>query len=221
MNNKTFLFAVVLCTQLISVDVSASTVDWSTTSLSGSFPNYSFSDPTLGTVSLSYSNDAQLYGIINYFAQNTLGLGLDEGVSLTISWSNPITNMNMQLWDIDGLGGGSIESVSVASAAAVTPVSLATDLWDAGTQTLSGDGTVDDNANPNNYSVLNFSDPGGFSSITLNWHTPDPGGAGVGQLSEISTVPVPPSVVLLLSGLLGMLLVAAHPSRCAGKMTIV
>jgi hypothetical protein len=183
----------------------ASSLDWSNVTLSGSYPDFSFSHPTLGNVSLSYSNDAEIFGIENRFAGiDTLNLGNTGGESLTMSFSNPAVNMNMQLWDIDAVPPTNGEALTFVTAATVSLVNLhPTDVWDPDTLTLSSDGSANPNTQVNNFSVINFSDSAGFTSITFNWEISGrfSGIFGIGELSAIQAVPLPPAIYLLGSGI--------------------
>ena len=186
----------------------ASTVDWTTVTLSGAFPNYSFTDSSLGLVTIEYSTDSEIYGLRTLFGSRyMLTLGDTGGESLTISWSNSVVGLDIPIWDIDAVEGTIGESVSLATTANVSPLSLhSTDVWDASTLTLSSDGTSNPNQNLLNFSVLRFFDPAGFNSITFNFDIAGgyTGGMGVGNMT-VSTIPVPAAIWLFGSGLVGLI----------------
>jgi len=200
---KHYLVVAIAGALLNSASVSATTVNWSDITLSGSFPNFSFSNSVLGLVNLSYSNDTEVFGIQNALGGvDTLQLGNTGGESLILSWANPIENLNIPIWDIDAIPGTSGESVTFTTTATISPVSLHTsDEWIFATQTLSHDGTANPNGDPNNFSVLNFTSATGFDSIRFDWAVEGTGRMGIG---EIQVVPLPPAVFLFAVGILGI-----------------
>lgn len=204
-----YTLSALILTISIATSSHASTVDWSTVTLSGTFPNYSFSDATLGLVSIDYSNDTEFFGVQTPFGGvETLLLGNTGGESLTISWSNNVVNLEMPIWDIDALPATSGESVTFVTTASVSPVSLhSTDIWNATTLTLSSDGTANPNTDLGNFTVMSFVDPVGFNSVTLNWSVSGTGITGIGNLT-VQAVPTPAAVWLFGSGLLGLVAVA-------------
>lgn len=126
-----------------------------------------------------------------------------------MSWSNPITNLDMEIWDIDAIPSTVGETVNIVTGATISPVALnSTDIWNASKQTLGSDGTANSNSASDNFTVLNFFDPLGFNSITFNWTAAGTGIMGIGAIENISgtTQPVPePATILLLSlGLVGL-----------------
>lgn len=193
-------FVIAVVSSLLNSPSMASILDWSGITLSGSYPNFSFSNPTLGLVNLAYSSDTELYGInTSLGGVSTLNLGNTGGESLTMSWANPIVDMNLQIWDIDAIPGTKGESVTFTTAATVSVVSLhATDSWDSSMLTLSSDGTANSNSDPANFSVMNFANSAGFTSITFDWSVPGNGRMGIG---EAQVVPVPGAVFLGMIGL--------------------
>jgi len=191
--NKLFFTVVTLGMLLNTTVYAAQIVDWSSVTLSGSFPNFSFSNSTLGTVNLSYSSDAEVYGISNRFdGADTLNVGNTGGESLTMSWSNPVSSINVQIWDIDAVPPTNGESVKFVTSANVSVVSLhSTDVWHSGTQTLTNDGTANSNSEPDNFTVLRFSKPSGFNSITFNWEIDGgyTGSFGIGEVTQQNFIP--------------------------------
>lgn len=196
------LIPLVLATLLQSSVCAASTIDWSAVTLSGAFPDFSFVDATLGLVEITYSIDTEIFGIDDALADiDTLLLGNTGGESLTISWANPVNSMNIHIWDIDATGDPGERLIFVSSAVA-TPVSLhPTDEWDASSQTLSSDLSANPNFDPTNFSIMNFSDPGGFNSITFNWLVSGTGATGVG---EIHVIPLPPALYLFAAAVVAL-----------------
>ena len=196
---------VILWALLNTTAYATSILDWSTVTLSGTFPNFSFSHSTLGNVSLSYSNDTEFFGVGDYLAVPTLILGNTGGESLTMSWSNPATNLNMEIWDIDAIPTTSGEAVTFVTSATASIVALhPTDVWSPTTQTLSSDGTPNPNTQLDNFTVINFANPTGFESITFNWDVVGTGIMGIGELSALQPVPEPSTLLLLGSGLVGL-----------------
>lgn len=191
----------------------AATIDWSGVTLGGAFPNFTFSDAMLGDVSLSYSGDTEFFGIQTvYVGDETLQLGNTGGETLTMSWTNAATSLDIAFWDVDGVSSALFETLDIDTAAVVSLVSLSpTDVWNAGLQQLSGDGTADSEFDPDNFSVLNFSSPGGFNSITFNWAVGGTGVVGIGDITSITTVSAPASLALLIPGLI--VLAARRRSR--------
>lgn len=196
---------IILCVLLNTTIAAAATINWSNITLSGSHPNFSFTDPTLGTVSLAYSGDTEVYGISKEFAGvDTLQFGNTGGESLTMSWSNPVVDMNIQIWDIDAIRNTIGESVSLTANATVSSVSIhTTDVWMPSTQTLGNDGTANPNGSADNFSVINFYNSSGFDSITFNWAIDT--GTGRMGIGEVQVVPLPPAIYLLGAGIVGLL----------------
>ena len=192
----------------------ASTLDWSAVSLDGAFPDFSFTDATLGDVTISYSNDTEFYGLTSTFANDSLGFGDTGGETLTFSWSNSVESMNVTFWDVDAEPDTLGESLTFTTFADVSIVSLgSTDLWNVGTETLSSSyGTKTDNKDPGNFSVLNFSNASGFNEITFNWSVDSGvdsvGSVGIGDITDITVVPLPAAFWLFGSGLIGLIGIA-------------
>lgn len=95
--------AVLACAETMSAG-EIDYIDWSTVTLEGSNP-YTFTDPTLGEVTLTYSGNFQLAGVTDLFGGLPL-LGLGElngsnGAILTIGWETPIRSMNVRAYDLD------------------------------------------------------------------------------------------------------------------------
>lgn len=197
----------------ITTSTHASTIDWSTVALDGTFPSYTFIDATLGTVNVNYSIDTELpfYGIRDLFGSDeSLAIGNTGGELLTLSWTNTVFNMEIPIWDVDAFMATGGESVTFATSATVSPVSLhSSDVWDASTLTLSNDGTENANQNPFNFTLMRFVNPAGFNSVTFNLEIADgiTGGVGVGDLT-INPVPVPAAIWLFGSGLIGLIGIA-------------
>ena len=194
---------VILCILLNTSAFASQNVDWSTVTLSGTFPSFSFSHSTLGDVTLSYSSNNVDYGMLNgLFAEPTLRLGTNGGESLTMSWSNPVTYFNMEIWDIDAEEGQIGEDVTFVTSATTSIVAIhPTDIWDNTTQNLSSNGDPNENSEVGNFSVLNFANPIGFDAITFNWEvTGGTGAMGIGEISSISVAPEPISSTLFIVG---------------------
>jgi hypothetical protein len=201
-------FSILILTLSIITSSHASTVEWSGVALYGPFPSYSFTDTTLGTVTINYSNGASLHGIGTTFGNvDTLLLGTTDGESLTMSWTNnDVFSLEIPIWDIDGISTTAGESVTFVTSATVSPVSLhPTDVWDASTQTLSSDGTLNTNSDTD-YTIMSYVNPAGFNSITFNWNIigDTTGGMGIGDIT-ITAVPVPAAIWLFGSGLIGLI----------------
>jgi len=161
-------------------------VDWSNMSLTGSFPEFTFSHSQLGTVSLSYSLNSEVYGIDTVFGKApTLQLGNTGDESLTMSWTEPVTRLNLRFWDIDAGGPNSgLESLTLTTKARISPSAMhPTDAWRR--PTLYSDGTANSNYDRRNYTDLQFDAPAGFNSITLEWHLSDnsTGSLGIGRIA--------------------------------------
>ncbi|GMR18540.1 MAG: hypothetical protein BMS9Abin33_0957 [Gammaproteobacteria bacterium] len=183
--------------------VYAATLDWSTVSLTGAFPEYSLTNATLGDITISYSIDTEFSGLTNVFPSRALAFGDTGGETLAFSWSNPVESMNIQFWDLDANPGTLGESLTFTTTAGVSLVSLgSTDLWNAGTETLSSDGSQDANGQLDNFSILNFSNPSGFSEIVFNWSIDS--GVGSTGIGNITVVPLPAAFWLFGSGLIGL-----------------
>jgi hypothetical protein len=78
-------------------------------------------------------------------------------------------------------------------------------VWNAGTQSLSSDGTANNNGDAGNFTVMNFADPSGFTSIQFNWAVEGSGVVGIGELSAIQAVPLPSALYSLGSGIIGFI----------------
>lgn len=208
MKLKVIGLAAILAVFFSTTVVRAMTLDWSTITLGGTFPNFSFSDPTLGTVNLSYSN-AERSGISNQFAESTLILGNTGDESLTMSWSNSVTDLNLEIWDIDSLSStANNESLAFVTTASVSPNILhSTDVWVSATNTITGEGTNNSNSLLGNFSLMNFANAGGFNSITFNWSLEGAGTGsfGIGNVNDIQPVPEPSTVLLMGTGLIGLI----------------
>ncbi len=211
LSNKAFLATAVLGTLLNATSAVASTIDWNNVTISGSFPGFSFTDSTLGLVNLSYSSDSEFSGISSdRHNVGTLQLGNTSGESLTMSWSNSVVEMSMQIWDIDAVPRTSGENVTFTTAATVFPVFLhSTDTWDSATNTLGNDRTVNTNNDPDNFSLIQFTNLGGFNSITFDWTVAGRGRGvmGIGEIQagpEPQVVPLPAAIYLFGAGIVGL-----------------
>jgi len=113
-----------------------------------------------------------------------------------------MVDMDLQIWDIDAIPGTIGESVVFTTTATVSVVSLhTTDAWDSITQTLGNDGTANNNSDPLNFSVMNFANPVGFTSITFDWTVSCGSGTGKMGIGEAQVVPAPGAVLLGMIGL--------------------
>ena len=191
---------------IVSGNAHATAIDWSTVSLSGSFPVFTFSDALLGTVTLNYSGDSEAYGLNpSAFPEATLMLGNTSGEQLTMSWTNSVQVLDLRIWDIDSADPSSSESVRFSSAAStIAPLFLnSTDLWNSATNTLFSDGSTTPNSTPGNYSIIRFQDSLGFNSITFDWTITGnfTGILGIGRVGQFE-LPEPPMIALFLPGLL-------------------
>ncbi len=212
LSKKGFLATAIIGTLLNATSVAASTIDWNNLIQTGSFPSYSFSDSTLGLVNLSYSSGSTVSGVSSdRHGVGTLLLGNSSGQSLTMSWSNSVNELSMQIWDIDAMPGKSNETVTFTTTASVSPVFLhSTDIWDSATQTLGNDGTLNINDSSDNFSLIHFANSGGFNSITFDWSVAGigSGSMGIGDIlvvePDAQVVPLPSAIYLFGAGIIGL-----------------
>lgn len=192
-----------------STMIRAVTIDWSGVILGGTFPNFSFSDTTLGTVSVSYSDTTEKFGIDDQFGGvDNLLVGNVSAQSLAIEWTNPITSMDLSLWDIDAIPGTVGENVVISSSAAISLVSLhPTDTWNSSTLTLASlFGVPNNNSLTDNFSQFNFFDPAGFTSISFDFSVASGTGTlGIGDFQDLAPIPIPAAGWLFGTALLGLL----------------
>lgn len=199
---------IVLCMSTSAVH--ASSIDWSTVTLAGTFPTFTFTDPQLGLVTLNYSTDSEQFGLNpTTFPEATLMLGNTSGEQLVMSWANPVQSLDLRIWDIDSADPSSNELVMfTSSAASIAPSVLhATDIWTAATKTLSSDGSTTSNSTAGNFSIITLQDPATFSSVTFDWTVT--GGSftgilGIGRVGQLGTAPEPSTFALATLGLLSL-----------------
>ncbi len=177
-------------------------VDWSQVTLDGDNP-YTFTDAALGDVTITYSGNYKLPGVIwNFGSQALLGLGENGQGSgtVTVSWTQPLVSLNVQMWDLDL---GEFDLIYVPDGVELT---LIADNPLTGTDELIGNkmtGAGGDlpNGNTNNYAEVQMSGAA-FTQFAIEFQRPgnNSGGHALGMGEAV--VPAPATLALLgLGGL--------------------
>ena len=212
------ILAASLAVVLTSATAQCQIIDWNSVTLSGGPNVYTFSNSTLGTVTVTYSNE-EFDGINSTtFGDTVLQAGNTGDETLQLSWTNPINDFTFEIWDIDGTATGPTrEELTVSSPGAAIapspnafwPTGLhATDTWVAGSNLLHGQfGIPDINNLFLNFSTLRFTNPAGITQVDFNWVlNGDPSQTGVFALGDmVQSVPEPSTVCMLAIGCLGFL----------------
>ena len=174
-------------------------IDWSDVVLDGNNP-YTFTDSTLGDVTITYSGNYSQAGVIYQFSSEPL-LGLGETGTGTgtveIAWANPVTSLNLQMWDLDL---GEFNLIFVPDG---VNLSLVSDNPHAANDQLIGNmmtGSEFDepNASNTNYAEVQMSGSA-FTEFSVEFQRPG-GSSGAHALGIGEAVPVPAPAALGLFG---------------------
>ncbi len=203
---KEIILASILLMGVSSVS-QAALLDFSTITLDGTAPSYTFTDATLGNVSIEYSGGYQLDGITNIFGGvDSLGLGeisTNPGI-VSLSWSNAISSLDLRYYDLDLNETATFrleDNVSIMLLANPTNNNTLSN------NVLSANSLDISNSNTDNYSELRITGAD-FSTLTIDFTRPGSSGGGSSfgfgnATTSISTVPVPAAAWLFGSALLG------------------
>ena len=174
--------------------------DWSSVTLNGSNP-FTYTDPLLGEVTLTYSDNFKNEGIVtNWGSTHLIGLG-ERGTGLgilTVEWENPITSLDIRAYDLD-LGERDdfvIQSGTTLSLVEASPFGPANPL--SGLR-LSGVGSDLPNGATNNYATVRIAGDA-FTSFGVEFARPGSEGGGHAISFGEAVVPTPASSILITFG---------------------
>jgi len=180
----------------------AAPIDWSAVTLDGTNP-YTFTDTTLGLVTITYSGNYKDDGIITLFgSRELLGLGENPGTgsgTVTLTWEHALTSLDLNLWDLDLSEYDLIHVGTDVSLELIAPNPLGGANALDGNR-LNGSGADLPNGAANNFATVRLTGAG-FTEFAVEFQRPGSSGGGH-AIGFGDFVPVPaPASVSLLAGL--------------------
>lgn len=206
----------------------ADVFDFNGTLIAGVYPDFTFTEATLGTVTVVYTapnHPLAVNPLVDIYG------GVDSlmmGGLVDISWQNPITSLDLRLYDLDlrEFATFTLETGVVLS----TPGQLNGAMLDIGTNTINATAADLGNGNSNNYTEIRLNGDT-FTSFSLlqrrptglngasglgfgNAVLPTVGGGGNQTGGGATTVDAPETLSLLGLGLVAMR-AARRRRRCS------
>ena len=185
---------------VFSAAARADMVDLTTVTLEGDNP-FTFSEATLGQVSLEYSGNYHVEGIVTQWGStSTIGLGelgIGSGI-INVSWEHAITSIDIRVYDLDlsEFDDFSIAEGTTLSLVESNPFGPASPLNGL---RLTGSGSDLPNAAENNYTLVRISGAA-FTEFTIEFQRPGSSGGGHSIGFGDFVVPSPGATILLLAG---------------------
>lgn len=188
---------------LVSAPAWGDPIDWSGVTLDGANP-YTFTDATLGEVTVTYSGNYKNEGIItNFGSRELLGLGeTGQGSgTVTLTWQHAITSLDLNLWDLDLSEYDLIHVGDDVALELISPNPLGGASALSGNR-LSGSGSGLPNGATNNFATVRLTGAG-FTQFAVEFQRPggDSGGHAIG-FGDFVPVPAPAAAAVLGLGAL-------------------